>query len=552
MMNRSAADGSSAGEPDISAGESCGSVDVSRAVPSGAGDTQHNHYVLALDIGTTVIRGHVYDVASCVRGTSSKKLEILHPQPGWYEIDPHRLFDDTCSVIRDSIAAANIEASQLTCMGLATQRNTFVTWDRETGKVFHKMITWQDLRAANDVLTWNTSYTLKAMNSGAKFLHFFTRQKRHKAASVLRFMSAQVTMRLNWVLNNIPNLRHRALQDQVLFGCIETWLLWKLTKEQVHATDYSCASATGIFDPFSVEWSPIVCGLINIPMSIFPQIRDTSGNFGVVDASIFGAPISIKSIVADQQGAMFGQCCFQVGDVKCTMGTGTFIDLNTGSAPHASIAGLYPLVAWKIGDEMTYMAEGQSADTGNVLEWARSVGLFEDVADTSTMAASVPNSGGVCFVPAFSGLQAPVNDDSAATSIIGVTLSTTKAHMVRAILEALAFRFKILYETIIKETKIPLSQIRVDGGVCNNNFLMQLMADVVNQAIDRSAHSDMTSLGAAFLAGLAAGVWKSKEELQFMRRTDRVFQPQPTWPAMRESFHLWERAMSRSLNWYRL
>ncbi|KAK7499243.1 hypothetical protein BaRGS_00009503 [Batillaria attramentaria] len=490
--------------------------------PDGTGDArlesgrEHQQFVLALDIGTTVMRGHVYDVSGHVKGASSKKLEIEHPQQGWYEIDPHKLFQDV-----------------------------------ETGETFHKMITWQDLRAANDVLRWNNSYTLKAMNSGAKFLHFFTRRKRHKAAS-----GAQVHVRTghnasNWVLNNIPNLRQRALQDQVMFGCIETWLLWKLTNEQVHATDYSCASATGIFDPFSVEWSPIVCGLVNIPMSIFPEIKDTSGNFGVTDASIFGVPIPVTSIVADQQGAMFGQCCFEVGDVKCTMGTGTFIDLNTGSAPHASVAGLYPLVAWKIGKEMTYMAEGQSADTGNVMEWAYTMGLFDDVADTSQMALSVPDSGGVCFVPAFSGLQAPVNDDSATTSIIGLTLGTSKAHMVRAILESLAFRFKILYETIITETEIPLSHIRVDGGVCNNNFLMQMMADIVNQTIDRSIHSDMTSLGAAFLAGLAAGVWKSKDELKAMRRTDIVFQPQPTWPSIRDTFHLWERAVSRSLNWYR-
>ncbi|KAL8595594.1 hypothetical protein ACOMHN_025631 [Nucella lapillus] len=316
-----------------------------------------------------------------------------------------------------------------------------------------------------------------------------------------------------------------------------------------------------------MEWSPVISGLVNIPMSILPEIRDTSGDFGETHPDIFGASIPIRSVVADQQSAMFGQCCFRVadqqsamfgqccfgvGDIKCTLGTGTFVDINTGSKPHASMTGLYPLVAWKIGQEVTFMAEGLSADTGNVLEWARRIGLFEDVSETSSMAASVKDSGGVCFVPAFSGIQQPINDDSTATSLIGVTLATTKSHIVRAMLDSMAFRFKALYETIISETNIPLASLRVDGGVSNNDFLMQLMSDMIHKPIDRSAHSDMTSLGAAFLSGLASGVWQSKEELLAMRKSNKVFKPQPTWDSIRGSFHLWEKALSRSRSWYHL
>ncbi|PVD18809.1 hypothetical protein C0Q70_21362 [Pomacea canaliculata] len=484
-------------------------------------------------------------------GGGGEGLEIEHPKPGWFEIDPFKLFDDSCAVVKSSLAAAGLQASQVTSMGIATQRNTFVTWDRETGEVYHKMITWQDLRASEAVASWNSSYTLKALNKSAKLLHFFTRRNRHKAASVLKFMSKQVTMRLLWVLTNIPNVKRRAFEGNVMFGCIETWLLWKLSGKKLHATDYSCASTTGIFDPYSMEWSPIVCGLVDIPMSMLPEIRDTSGDFGTTEPDLFGAPIPIKSLVADQQGSMFGQCCFYVGDVKCTMGTGTFIDMNTGKIPHASIAGLYPLVGWSIGGKVTYLAEGHSADTGNVMGWANSIGLLDDVTQSSSLAASVPDSGGVCFVPAYSGLQAPVNDDKACTSIFGLKLGTTKAHLVRAMLESMAFRFKILYETFITETKIPLSCICADGGVSTNDFLMQLMADVTNQSIERSADSDMTSRGAAFLAGLASDVWKSQEELKAMRKIDKVFEPADTWSKVRSSFYLWERAVSRSLNWYR-
>ncbi|XP_046543168.1 putative glycerol kinase 5 [Haliotis rubra] len=509
-------------------------------------------YILAVDVGTTTLRGHIYDKNGVNRGTSSKKIDILHPKTGWAEMDPEVLFLQVKQVMQESIRAANITVQQVKCMGLATQRSTFMTWDRETGRPFHNLITWQDLRASHYVTAWNKSYTLKALNSGSKFLHIFTRKNRYLAASVLKFMTKQVTMRLLWALDNIPELRKRAFEDQVMFGCIDTWLLYCLTGKKVHATDYSNASCTGLYDPFQVEWSKIVCNMVNIPMSMLPEVKDTSGMFGQVHPDILGQSIPITASVADQQGAMFGQCCFEVGDIKCTMGTGTFIDLNTGNKPHASVAGLYPIIGWKIKGELTYLAEGLAADTGITLEWAKSLGFFEDVTETANIANSVEDSAGVCFVPAFSGLQAPINDDRAATSIIGLTPNATKAHIVRAMLESLAFRFKVLYETVLVETKIPLSYVRADdGGVCSNDFIMQLMSSLVNTSIDRSKQPDMTSLGAAFLAGLAAGVWESKEQLCHLRKSGRVFEPQSVWSQYKDIYRQWERAVTRSLQWYR-
>ncbi|KAK3584659.1 hypothetical protein CHS0354_001238 [Potamilus streckersoni] len=509
-------------------------------------------YVISVDVGTTSVRSHVYTQQGTIKGTSSRKIEIISPKPGMTEMDPEKLYTHVVDCVKESIQASGLAVEDITCMGITTQRNTFTLWDRETGKLYHNFLTWQDLRARNYVKEWNDSYTLKALNSGSKFLHMFTRKKRYLAASVLKFMSAQVTLRLIWLLDNVNQLRQRACDGLVMFGCIETWLLWKLTKGKVHATDYSCASGTGLFDPFQIEWSTIVCNLVNIPMSIFPEVKATSGFFGSTDLSIFGTEIPITAVAGDQTAAMFGQCCFDVGDIKCTMGTGTFIDVNTGSKPHASVAGLYPLIGWKIGDEITYVAEGRSNDTGITIEWGKSLGLFEDVNDIDQLVQSVPDSDGVYFISAFSGLQAPINDDRATSLIIGMQPTTTKAHIVRALMESIAFRFKLLYETVLMETKLPLSHIRVDGGVTNNEFVVQLMADITNQSVDRAKQTgDMTSLGVAFLAGLATGVWKDKEELKKIRKSEKVFNPNPTWPKYKQIFHQWERALARSRQWYK-
>ncbi|KAL4219808.1 putative glycerol kinase 5 [Mactra antiquata] len=508
-------------------------------------------FIVSVDVGTTSLRSHIYTNNGLIKASSSKKIELIHPKPGWVEIDPELIYKQTVDCIGESIKAAGIRVDDVTCLGISVQRNTCLTWDSETGKPYHNFITWQDLRARDYVKSWNNSLTLKALNSGSKFLHVFTRKKRFLSASVLKFMSPQVTLRLLWLLDNIPELRKKASEGIAVFGCIETWLLWKLTGGKVHATDYSCASTTGMYDPFQVEWSSIVCGLVNIPMNFFPEVKPTSGLFGHVEESIFGSKIPITCLAGDQSASMFGECCFNVGDIKCTLGTGMFINLNTGESPHASIAGLYPIIAWKIGDKLTYMAEGVASDTGTMISWAQKLGYFDDVRDTSSIAESVQDTDGVYVVPAFSGLQAPINDDKAVTLMLGMQPSTTKAHMVRAILESIAFRFKLLYETVLNETRIPLSFVRVDGGVGNNDFLVQLMADLTNQVMNRSTQTEnMTSLGTAFFAGLAVGVWKDLSELADIRNTEKDFEPQPTWGKYKYVFQQWERAVNRSKLWY--
>ncbi|KAK7945351.1 hypothetical protein WMY93_001079 [Mugilogobius chulae] len=450
-------------------------------------------YILSVDVGTTSIRCHVYD----------KEAKVEGPAPL-----------------------------------------------RRTGIPFHNFITWQDRRAAELAKSWNRSCTMKAVHGVMKVLYFLSRQKRCMAASLIVFSHQHVTLRLVWVLDHYKQIRQAVSEGNCCFGTIDTWLLFKLTKGHVHATDYSNASATGFFDTYQMCWSEFLCSMVSLPLSILPTVENTNHDFGSTDISIFGEPIPIRSLMADQQAAMFGECCFDVGDVKITMGTGTFMDIHTGCKPHTSIAGLYPLVGWKFGAEVVYLAEGNAADTGTAIKWAQELNLFEDVKETSDLADSVPDSDGVCFVPSFSGLQAPMNDPKACASFMGLKPSTTKCHLVRAILESIVFRNKQLYETMLRETQIPVTKIRVDGGVSSNDFVMQLTADLFGRKVARPDHCEMSCLGAAYVAGLAVGFWKSKEELKKLQSTDKVFLPQR--PRKDQDYHSllhsWERALKRSMN----
>ncbi|XP_040204721.1 putative glycerol kinase 5 isoform X1 [Rana temporaria] len=506
--------------------------------------------VVAVDVGSTIIRCHVYNSAAQICGRAEDKIKVLYPCRGHVEIDPEELWEQFVNVVKEAVKDAGIHINQVAAIGISTQRATFITWDKKTGKPFHNFISWQDLRAAELVSSWNSSLLITALHGSCKFLYFFTRRKRFLAASLINFTTQHVSLRLVWVLQNIPEVRQAADEGNCSFGTIDTWLLYKLTDGSVHATDYSNASGTAIFDPYLMCWSSFLCSILSIPLSIFPPVEDTSHSFGVVNPSIFGTPIPIRALVADQQAAMFGQCCFDVGDVKLTMGTGTFMAINTGNNLHTSIAGLYPLIGWKIGNEVVCLAEGNASDTGTAIKWAQELNLYTDVADTEEMARSVPDSGGIYFVPSFTGLQAPVNDPYACASFMGLKPSTSKSHLVRAILESVAFRNKQLYDTMRRETSIKISKIRADGGVSNNSFVMQMTADLLGQVLDKPKHTDMSSLGAAFLAGLAVGIWSNKEELKKLREPELLFEPQRKLKDYENTIAEWELALQRCSNWY--
>uniref|UniRef100_A0A3Q1F2I3 Glycerol kinase 5 n=1 Tax=Acanthochromis polyacanthus TaxID=80966 RepID=A0A3Q1F2I3_9TELE len=491
-------------------------------------------FILSVDVGTTSIKCHVYDKEAKIRGSCITKVVPLYPEVGHVEMDPDDLWKGFITVVKGAVQDAGVQMRQIEALGISTQRGTFTTWDRKTGVPFHNFISWQDQRTADLVKSWNRSCTMKAIHGVMKMVYFLTRQKRSLAASLIVFSTQHVTFRLVWALTHYKQVRQAVDEGNCCFGTIDTWLLFKLTKGQVHATDYSNASATGIFDSYQMCWSGFLSSLVSLPLSIFPKM-------------------------ADQQAAMFGECCFDVGDVKITMGTGTFMDINTGSKPHTSVAGLYPIVGWKIGSEVVYLAEGNAADTGTAIKWAQRLELFSDVTETSDMAYSVSDSDGVCFVPSFSGLQAPLNDPKACASLMGLKPSTTKSHLVRAILESVAFRNKQLYETMLRETRIPITKIRVDGGVSSNDFVLQLTADLFGRKVSRPQHNEMSCLGAAFVAGLGVGFWRSREELKKLQSTDTMFLPrgaakEGAGSTSREYIPVlqsWERALRRSMNWYK-
>ncbi|XP_030016653.1 glycerol kinase 5 [Sphaeramia orbicularis] len=515
-------------------------------------------FILSVDVGTTSIRCHVYDKEANIRGLCSTEVVLLYPEVGHVEMDPDELWRGFITVVKGAVQDAGAHMHQIEALGISTQRGTITTWNRTTGVPFHNFITWQDQRAADLVKSWNRSCTMKMIHSVMKTLYFLSRQKRCLAASLIVFSTQHVTFRLVWILTHYKQVHQAVAEGNCCFGTIDSWLLFKLTKGLIHVTDYSNASSTGIFDTYQMCWSGFFCSLFSLPISIFPKVVNTDHDFGSTDPSIFGVSIPIKSVIADQQAAMFGECCFDVGDVKITMGTGTFMDINTGSKPHTSVAGLYPLVGWKIGSELVYLAEGSSADTGTAIKWAQELELFSDVQETSAMAYSVSDSDGVCFVPSFSGLQAPLNDPKACASLMGLKPSTTKCHLIRAILESIAFRNKQLYDTMLRETRIPITRIRVDGGVSSNDFVMQLTADLFGKKVTRPQHCEMSCLGAAFVAGLGTGFWRTREELKKLQSTDEVFVPQglPKGGAYcpgREYIPViqsWESALRRSMNWY--
>ncbi|XP_039759512.1 putative glycerol kinase 5 [Pararge aegeria] len=509
-------------------------------------------YILTLDIGTTTIRSVIYNSRTEIVGKAVDQVVLHYPIPGYVEIDPDELWKSIVGVVATALQNGKLTASQITAMGISTQRSTFITWSRETGKPFHRFITWKDLRADELVKQWNDSYTWRLIKVGSYVLYMLSRSKRFRAGSVLKFTNNQTTMRLSWVLHNIQEFKSAVQSNDAMFGTLDTWLLYKMTGSKIHMSDVSSASATGFFDPFTMQWAGWAMALFGIPMRALPKVVDTAGDhFTSTAPEIWGHPIPIRSCIADQTASMWGSCCFNVGDIKLTMGTGTFFNINTGRSPHASASGLYPVVGWRLGDEIVFSAEGANNDTASIIKWAQNIGLFDNPQDTAEIAMSVPDSDGVFFIPAFSGLGPPYNDFTAASGFVGMKPSTTKAHLVRAVLESLAFRTAQLYTCVQAETTYNFSTIRLDGGVSNNDFVVQLVADLTGLKVERPVQVEMSSLGCAHIVGLQLGIFKSKDELKSLRKIGTVFSPRPQ---VKKSYDKiiarWEDAVKRMCGWY--
>ncbi|KAK1133386.1 hypothetical protein K0M31_011200 [Melipona bicolor] len=508
-------------------------------------------YIGALHIGTTTVRFHILDQQGNTIASSAKKLQFLYPKPGYVEIDPDKLWDIVLKLMWDTFRQHGFCPKHIAGLGISTQRCSFTTWNATTGKHFHNFITWKDIRANNLVEEWNSSFQTRGWRIGSRLMYTFFRGDRHLLMSGFKFMNSQITLRLLWALQNVRELRDEVKEENALFGCIDSWLLFKFTGRNV--TDVSNAAATGLFDPFLMDWSTLMMSILKIPRDMYPIVVDTSGDhFGVTHKSIFGVKIPICCSMTDQSASLFGSGCLNTGDLNITLGTDTILNVNSGSKVHASVSGMYPGIGWRIGGELVYMKEGAWKDTGSIVEWAKRLGLIDQPAETEDMADSVDDSRGMFFIPAFSGLPTPINDDRAAAGFIGIEPDTNKAHMIRAMLESIVYGIVMIFDVLNRETDHILNKIRVDGGMSANDFMLQLLADATGLRVERATTTQkMSILGVAFVAGLQCGVWNSKEDIYKLRKVEDTFLPNVrNRRRVRSSYVHWRRALDRFGRWY--
>jgi glycerol kinase len=488
-------------------------------------------YVLALDQGTTSSRAIVFDRRGRPRATARQEFTQHYPQPGWVEHDPRDLWETSRLTALAALAQANLTGRDLAAIGLTNQRETTLLWDRRTGRPLHRAIVWQDRRTA-DVCARLRRRGLEPLfrkKTGLLLDPYFSGTK------------------LAWLLDRIPGARRRAQRGELAFGTVDTWLLWQLTGGRVHATDVSNASRTLLLNLRTGDWDGALLKILRIPREVLPAVRDSSGIFGEVTSvpALRGVPIA--GIAGDQQAALFGQACWQPGMAKNTYGTGCFLLLHTGQKPVASRHHLLTTAAWRIGGRTEYALEGSVFIGGAVVQWLRDgLNLIAQSSDIEKLAASVPDNGGVCLVPAFTGLGAPHWDPAARGIITGLTRGTTAAHLARAAVESIAFQRADLIHAMQADAKIRLRELRVDGGATTNNALLQFQSDLLRVPVVRPRTTETTALGAAYLAGLAVGFWKNRAEIARLWAADRTFRPKAAPAVMRRLQTGWHRAVARA------
>jgi glycerol kinase len=490
--------------------------------------------VLALDQGTTSSRAILFDRRGRSIASAQEEFPQHYPRPGWVEHDPSDLWDTTHRVALAVLRKAGIGRRDIAAVGIANQRETTLLWDRATGRPLHRAIVWQDRRTAA------ACAALERRGLGPLF------RKRTGLLLDPYFSGTKIA----WLLDNIPGARRRAARGELAFGTVDTWLLWKLTGGRVHATDVSNASRTLIAGLRTCAWDPALAKALRVPMEVLPEIRPTSGVFGEIEGigALRGVPVA--GIAGDQQAALFGQGCFAPGMAKNTYGTGCFMLMNTGTRPVVSRNRLLSTVAWRIAGRTEYALEGSVFVGGAVVQWLRDgLGLIAKSSDVEGLAARVPDNGGVTIVPAFAGLGAPHWDTAARGAIVGVTRGTTAAHVARAALESIAFQTADLIGAMEADSGRRIRELRVDGGACVNDALMQFQSDLIGAAVVRPRVTETTALGAAALAGLAVGFWKNLGEIGKLSGTDRTFRPGRSRSALKGLRASWARAVGTARHW---
>ena len=516
-------------------------------------------YILVNDVGTTGTRAVLFDGETNVVSESYTEIPQIFPEPGWTEQDPATIFESCVDVTGKALREAGVKPEQIAAMGIATQRATSMIWDAETGEPVYNAITWQDTRMSDECERINHSSLFKMLHLAGRAYQGITPLsaglRRNLVGKMLitaahfTVTPAQSSAHARWVLDNVPGAGERAKSGRLLMGTVDSWLVWKYTNGAVHATDYSNVSATGMYDPFGMQWSSLLLKPFKLPGDlVFPEIRETSGDFGVTE--VFGGAIPIRCVVADQQAALFGEACFEQGSVKCTNGTGSFIDMNTGEAPMASIHKMTPMIAWSMQGKTTYLMEGIISSAGSSIQWLRdNLQIIKEASESEELARACQDCGGVYVVPAFSGLTAPYWDPYARGTVVGLTRATTKEQVVRATLESIAYQCKDIIEAMQKDTGIEVKSIKADGGASANSFLLQFLADILDAEVERPERLEATALGAAFFAGIAAGLWKYPDDIERIRRVDRVFASTMDTGTRDTLYAGWKKAVERASRW---
>ena len=495
-------------------------------------------YVVALDQGTTSSRAILFNRAGEIVSRAQHPFRQIYPQPGWVEHDPLDIWATEKRALAEAVGAAHIDPKQIAAIGITNQRETTILWDRATGQPVHNAIVWQCRRTAplcdelkeqglGPLVTERTGLLIDAYFSGTK---------------------------IRWLLDHVPGARQRAERGELRAGTVDSWLIWNLTGGAAHVTDYSNASRTMLFNIHDLRWDADLCAALDIPVSLLPEPLPNCCPYGTVAPGILGledlAGIPICGSAGDQPAALFGQACFAPGQAKNTYGTGCFTLMNVGDAPVASQAGLVTSVAWSLNGRTTYALEGSVFNAGSTIQWLRDeLGLISSAPECDRLAESVPDSGGVYVVPAFTGLGAPYWDMYARGTIVGLTRGTTRAHIARAVLDAIALQVADLVRAMNADAPCPITTLRVDGGASVSDIMMQTQADLLRLPVDRPAQVETTAFGAAALAGLAAGVWTDLDEVAGLRRSQHVFLPQRPEGDCEAQYRQWRRAVDRSLRW---
>lgn len=485
-------------------------------------------YIMALDAGTTSNRCMLFDKKGNICSVSQREFTQMYPHSGWVEHDPYEIFNIMLGVARDAMLKAGAQAEEIAAVGITNQRETTVVWDKNTAQPVYNAIVWQCRRTAEycqqlEQLGWGEKIQKK---TGLKLDAYFSATK------------------IKWILDHVEGAREKAERGELLFGTIETWLIWKLTKGKIHITDYTNASRTMLYNIFECRWDQELLDLFQIPVSMLPEVKNSSEIYGCTAPEFFGSEIRIAGAAGDQQAALFGQQCFQPGMVKCTYGTGGFLLMNTGYKPEMSSNGLVTTIGWGIKNEITYALEGSVMIAGAVIQWLRDeLHLIDSAADTEYLASKVKDTNGAYLVPAFVGLGAPYWNSYARGVFVGLSRGVNKSHMVRAALESMAFQANDVIQAMREDTGMDMNLIRIDGGAGSNNLLAQMQADFSNISVVRPACVETTALGAAYLAGLAAGFWDSLEDIQKHVQENRSFYPQMDQNIRKKKLDDWKKAV---------